>query len=149
MKLMVTIIFLCNFCNAPIKYKIKLWAHRGIKINWRTLKNNRKKGRSEIWVISLLCWGIKRYNYQIVLQTCPFSVFFPHAVCLRHPSDPPVLIIQLHQGVGTFFHPAWMWKVRPVIKPVIRQTWKEKLDHCMSPSSNEQPAMSPSYEATD
>lgn len=26
-----------------------------------------------------------------------------------------------------------------MIKPVIRQTWEEELDHCVSPSSNEQP----------
>lgn len=70
------------------------------------------------------------------LQLPKGSPFSTHSFSLI--PHPPIPIIKLHQHGSAFFCPAWMLKVRLVIKVVIRQTGKEELDHYMSPSSNEQ-----------
>lgn len=111
------------------------------KTDGKIEKNNNERKKRDIrgqWVISLLPQRIKG---TIINRPCSLGLFLfslYQYIFPPHP-HPPVLIIQLYQGGSAFFCPAWMWKVRPVIKPVIRQTWGEELDHCMSPSSNEQP----------
>lgn len=69
-------------------------------------------------------------------KACSNALFYflSHSECIFPPTpNPPFLIIQLYQGGDAFFCPAWMWKVRPVIKPVITQTWEKEVDHWMSP----------------
>lgn len=101
-------------------------------------RKNKEKGKIRVtWGHFITSPKDKKAQLPKGLVVPPFF-FPPHSISTSPHPRPPVLIIQLYQGGGAFFCPAWMWKVRPVIKPVIRQTWEEELDHCVSPSSNEQ-----------